>query len=132
MPVAARGDVTTSDDDLEDRVVTETTGISTDMHLDVQRLPNAVVDNACPNFSEVLLLAVGVSARCDQLEVVGVNALGDRYVRVDKRPQAKLFDPNEFRVLWNHRGELCERAGMSLDRGATTSLEKGQEAPGLG
>ena len=84
-------------------MVTEATGISTDMHLDVQRLPNAVVDNACPNVSEVLLLAVGVSARCDQLEVVRVNALGDRYVRVDKRPQAKLFDPNEFRVLWSHR-----------------------------
>ena len=46
MPVAAQGDVTTTDDDLEVRVVTEATGISTDMHLDVQGLPNAVVDNA--------------------------------------------------------------------------------------
>ena len=93
----------TSDDDLEVRVVTEATGISTYVHLDIQRLPNAVIDNACRNVSEVLLLVVGVSARRDELEVVGVNALGDRDVRVHKRPQANLFDPNEFRVLWSQR-----------------------------
>jgi len=90
----------TSDDDLEVRVVTETTGISTDMHFDVQRLPNAVVDNTRRNVSEVLLFAVGLSARCDQLEVVGVNALGDRDVRIDKRLQATPFDLNEFSVIW--------------------------------
>ena len=84
MPVAAQVDVTTCDDDLEVRVVTEATGISNDAHLDVQRLPDAVVDNAGRNVSEVLLLTEAVAARRDQLKVVGVNGPRYRDVRFDK------------------------------------------------
>ena len=82
-------------------MVTEATGISNDAHLDVQRLPDAVVDNAGRNVSEVLLLTEAVAARRDQLKVVGVNGLGYRDVRVDKGAQAKLLDLDEFRVLWS-------------------------------
>ena len=59
------------------------------------------LSRSCLAAERELRLAVGIAARCDQLEVVGVNALGDRDVRVDKRPQAKFFDPNEFCLLWS-------------------------------
>jgi hypothetical protein len=102
MPVAAQVDVTTSDDDLKVRVVTDAPRISKDVHLDVQRFPNAVVDDTRRNVSEVLLLADGVAARRDQLKVVSMNALGHPDVYVDKRLQTTLLDLNEF-GLWIQR-----------------------------